>query len=156
MRYNLFKISLGTLAEQIDEYNRGILIAEEQRRKERLKEGMKKFVKPLKDVETEESAERGYEEIITVILCELAIALAKYPDSRWPWKSFDFVHQCAVMMEEAGEAIRAANNMREGGDWKSLYKELAQTAAMCIRVMSQVEEYGLRLDKESGSPLSDR
>lgn len=90
---------------------------------------------------------------VSVILHELAHSKVNHPDNVWPWKSFDFVHQVAVMMEEAGEAVRAANNMKEGkGGSHDLYNELAQTAAMCIRCMEQLMEYSRR-DK-SGNQMS--
>lgn len=87
------------------------------------------------------------------MLHELKHCRVNHPDDSWPWKSFDFVHQCSVMMEEAGEAVRAANTLRETskGDLLSLYNELAQTGAMCLRIMEQIEDYALRLGKESGA-----
>lgn len=88
------------------------------------------------------------QEHVAVILHELVHAMHNHPNHEWPWKSFDFVHQTAVMMEEAGEAVRAANNMREKGKWQELYNELAQTAAMCLRVMEQIKKYAVRLDKK--------
>ena len=85
------------------------------------------------------------------MLHELKHCRVNHPDDSWPWKSFDFVHQCSVMMEEAGEAVRAANTLRETskGDLLSLYNEFAQTGAMCLRIMEQIEDYALRLDKKS-------
>lgn len=48
----------------------------------------------------------------------------------------DPVHQCAIMAEEAGEAIRACNDMaHEGGGRLEYETELMQTAAMCIRCL---------------------
>lgn len=87
------------------------------------------------------------------MLHELKHCRVNHPDDSWPWKSYDFVHQCSVMMEEAGEAVRAANTLRENskGDLLSLYNELAQTGAMCLRIMEQIEDYALRLDKKSGA-----
>lgn len=80
------------------------------------------------------------------MLHELKHCRVNHPDDSWPWKSFDFVHQCSVMMEEAGEAVRAANTLRESskGDLLSLYNELAQTGAMCLRIMEQIEDHALR------------
>lgn len=80
------------------------------------------------------------------MLHELKHSRVNHPDDSWPWKSSDFVHQCSVMMEEAGEAVRAANTLRESskGDLLSLYNELAQTGAMCLRIMEQIEDYALR------------
>ena len=80
------------------------------------------------------------------MLHELKRCRVNHPDDSWPWKSFDFVHQCSVMMEEAGEAVRAANTLRENskGDLLALYNELAQTGAMCLRIMEQIEDHALR------------
>ena len=87
------------------------------------------------------------------MLHELKHCRVNHPDDSWPWKSFDFVHQCSVMMEEAGEAVREANTLRGNskGNLLSLYNELAQTGAMCLRIMEQIEDYALRLDKKSGA-----
>ena len=80
------------------------------------------------------------------MLHELKHCRVNHPDDSWPWKSFDFIHQCSVMMEEAGEAVRAANTLRESskGDLLALYNELAQTGAMCLRIMEQIEDHALR------------
>lgn len=82
------------------------------------------------------------------MLHELKHCRINHPDDSWPWNSFDFVHQCSVMMEEAGEAVRAANTLQENskGDLLSLYNELAQTGAMCLRIMEQIEDHALRLN----------
>lgn len=52
----------------------------------------------------------------------------------WPT---DVVHGCAIMIEEAGEAMQAALDLHNGVEISSdhLLEELAQTAAMCIRNM---------------------
>ena len=78
------------------------------------------------------------------IYLEYKKACDLYPSSSWPWKSFNFVDQVSVMMEEAGEAVREVNRMREANsyDVKPLYRELAQTAAMCLRCMIQLDEFG--------------
>lgn len=92
----------------------------------------------------EQEIEDKMQEHIAVILHELVHAVHNHPDHKWPWKSFDFIHQTAVMMEEAGEAVRAANNMRSGDENQmALYNELAQTAAMCLRIMEQIKEYSI-------------
>ena len=80
------------------------------------------------------------------IYLEYKKACDLYPSSSWPWKSFNFVDQVSVMMEEAGEAVREVNRMRERSsyDVNPLYRELAQTAAMCLRCMTQIEEFRKR------------
>lgn len=77
------------------------------------------------------------------IYLEYKKACDEHPSSSWPWKSFNFVDQVSVMMEEAGEAVREVNRMRERNsyDTEPLYKELAQTAAMCLRCMIQLKEF---------------
>lgn len=48
----------------------------------------------------------------------------------------NIVEMVAIMAEEAGEAIRAANNYQhESGTIEELKEELYQTAAMCIRCL---------------------
>lgn len=74
------------------------------------------------------------QKIIIDILNELEKAENKHPD--WP---LDLIHQVSIMNEEAGEAIRAALQVvYENGKISELKKELIQTAAMCIRVLSHL------------------
>lgn len=77
-----------------------------------------------------------YEAVIK-ILNRYEEALAKHPDN-WP---NDVIHMTAIMAEEAGEAIQAANNaVHEGESLEPLRQELAQTAAMCIRCLINLED----------------
>ena len=70
-------------------------------------------------------------EIINIITTEVALAEDKHPD--WP---DDIIHQVSIMIEEAGEANRAAlQSVYENGDESEVYYELVQTAAMCIRIL---------------------
>lgn len=62
---------------------------------------------------------------------ELEHAIAKHPGF-----TTDLIHQVAIMAEEAGEAIQAAND----GDIEQVKKELLQTAAMCVRVILNMRE----------------
>lgn len=55
---------------------------------------------------------------------------------KWP---DDKVHATAIMVEEAGEAMRAANNLvHHGGDKEELRKELIQTGAMVLRCLTNI------------------
>lgn len=73
-------------------------------------------------------------EIIEAIMNEVQRAKAKHPI--FPE---DRVHQVSIMMEEAGEAVRAANNYNyENGHISELATELIQTAAMCIRTLETI------------------
>lgn len=70
-----------------------------------------------------------------LILKELAKAEEKHPN--WP---ADVLHQIAIVNEESGEATRAALQLTyEGGDLAALKTELVQTAAMCIRMLKNLE-----------------
>lgn len=74
------------------------------------------------------------ESSVTSIIAELEKAKKKHPE--FP---DDPVRMAVIMAEEAGEAIRAANNLcYHGGSIEDLQTELAQTGAMCIRVMAQL------------------
>lgn len=117
--------------------------AEKEAKERRLKEGMEKLKEKFQK-RREQDIKDKMEEHVAAILHELLHAMHNHPNHEWPWKSFDFVHQTAVMMEEAGEAVRAANNLHsEGGDQMALYGELAQTAAMCLRIMEQIKEFSI-------------
>lgn len=77
-------------------------------------------------------------EIMKQILQEVERAQKKYPE--WP---ADVVHAIAVMVEEAGEALRAANNCKwHNGDIEALRTELVQTGAMVIRALKNLDNGG--------------
>jgi hypothetical protein len=67
---------------------------------------------------------------------ELARAEHKHPI--WP---ADPIHQVAIMVEEAGEAMRAALRLvyKEGGTVEELRAEIIQTGAMCLRCLKNLE-----------------
>lgn len=59
-----------------------------------------------------------------------------------PYFPRDIIHMTAIMAEEAGEAIQAANNaVHEGESLEPVRQELAQTAAMCIRCLINLEDW---------------
>lgn len=73
--------------------------------------------------------------IIDETVAELNKAEAKHPS--WPE---DVVHQVSIMNEESGEAIRAALQIvYEDGNIKDLKTELIQTAAMCFRILKNMD-----------------
>jgi NTP pyrophosphatase (non-canonical NTP hydrolase) len=50
------------------------------------------------------------------------------------------VERCAIMAEEAGEAVQAANDLRwDAGTKEDFQTELLQTAAMCVRILEAME-----------------
>ena len=68
------------------------------------------------------------------ISIEKGRAEKKHPN--WPT---DILHQIAIVNEEAGEATRAVLHLIEGkGDLGDVWKELVQTAAMCLRMMENL------------------
>lgn len=73
---------------------------------------------------------------VNEMLVELKRARNIHPD--WP---LDPVHQVAILMEEAGEAMREANDMvHKGADvGPALRNELIQTGAMAIRCLINME-----------------
>ena len=74
-------------------------------------------------------------EILGEIFIELERAETLYPE--WPT---DPVHAVAVLAEECGEAVRAANDVRwQGADIAELKKELIQTGAMVFRCLLNLE-----------------
>ena len=71
------------------------------------------------------------EKAIDSIFDELRAAEEKHPG--WPE---DKIHAVAIMVEEAGESMRAAIDYTySAGDIEHLRKELAQTGAMCLRAL---------------------
>ena len=68
------------------------------------------------------------------ILDELDRAETKFP----AWQA-DIVHQIAIVAEEAGEALQAANNCRwHGGSKEAVRGELIQTGAMVFRALGNL------------------
>lgn len=65
---------------------------------------------------------------------EIEKAEIKHPD--WPT---DVIYALSIMIEEAGEAMRAAVQFQlEGGDIRNVRKELLETAAMCVRAIEHL------------------
>lgn len=78
------------------------------------------------------------EQIIKSILVELHLAERLYPT--WP---ADPVHAAAIVTEEAGEALQAANNARwHGGPMSAMEAELVQTGAMAVRALKNLRNFG--------------
>lgn len=72
------------------------------------------------------------------IFAELRHAEQKHPD--WPT---DIVHAVAIMIEEAGETMQAAlDNHYAGKPMEQVAKEAAQTGAMALRLLINLESRG--------------
>ena len=75
---------------------------------------------------------------LTSILNAYEQAIDKHPDNTWPQ---DVIHMTAIMAEESGEAVQAANDVvHQGASLEPLRRELAQTAAMCLRCLVNLED----------------
>lgn len=75
-------------------------------------------------------------EIIEKTLLEMERAETLHPE--WPK---DTIHQVAIVCEEAGEALRAANQyVYEEAPLKNLEDELYQTAGACFRMLKYLRE----------------
>lgn len=75
--------------------------------------------------------------IISEILMEIERAESIHPD--WP---ADPIHAAAIMMEEAGEVVKAVNDSVEKGSYTEDCKtEAIHAAAMCIRFLKNFDSY---------------
>lgn len=75
---------------------------------------------------------RSEETALTRILLELRKAKMKWPD----WVT-DPIHAAGILVEEAGEAMQAAQQMTyEHGEREEMDKEAAQAGAMAIRLIA--------------------
>lgn len=76
--------------------------------------------------------------VLQEILTEHKKACEKHPE--WP---SDILHQIAIVNEESGEATRASlQYVYENGSIDEVKKELIQTGAMCLRMLT-----GLKYEK---------
>jgi hypothetical protein len=72
-------------------------------------------------------------EAVAEVLKRLGEARQLHPT--WPK---DIIHQTAIMVEEAGESIQAAiNAVYHDGSRHDLNWEVMQTAAMCLRILTE-------------------
>lgn len=80
------------------------------------------------------------EKIYTLIDMELEKAKRKHPV--FP---FSPVERCSIMIEEAGEAVQAANDMffgeiNDATQKELLRTELLHTACVCVRILEAMEK----------------
>ena len=81
-----------------------------------------------------ESEQMDDDSAISLVMQEVKRARAKHPN--WPT---DVLEATAIISEESGEAIREALQIYQGemDDESFLTKEVIQTAAVCIRFLTQ-------------------
>lgn len=96
-----------------------------------------------------------YEKHIDDIMSELKSAIKKHP-----YFPEDVIHMVSIMNEESGESIRAALNYTyEKENINEVREELIQTAAMCLRCLSDIEKYpdsySERLVKQMINPYNE-
>lgn len=62
-------------------------------------------------------------------------------DQKWGYPQYNSIAEWSTyMLEEAGEAAEALNNMNNGsGEWDKAYAELIQTAAMCLSTIEHID-----------------
>lgn len=78
------------------------------------------------------------EQILCLIMAELERAEKIHP--AWPT---DLVKASAILAEEAGETLRAANTFDEiRSGKKEIITEAVQTAAMAIRLLKNIDPKG--------------
>lgn len=76
------------------------------------------------------------EKALELVFCELERAETLHP--AWP---ADLVKRAAIICEEAGEVIQAANNFDEKkGSKKTLITEVVHVAACALRFLKNIEE----------------
>ncbi len=75
--------------------------------------------------------------IIIGVVEELRKAEKKHPD----WSGYDLFGQVCIMQEEAGEVSKAVIDFHNGSGTIQEFKvELMQTAAMCMRILKNLED----------------
>lgn len=72
---------------------------------------------------------------LNAIMAEVQGARLKHPN----WPTNNLLEATAIVCEESGEALREALQITQGehGDEKALREEIIQTAAVCIRFLSE-------------------
>ena len=87
-------------------------------------------------IPTEKEEDTELTRFYLAIEAELVRAKQKFPT--WP---ADKIHAVGIMVEEAGEAMRAALQLEyENGSQDALYDELVQTGAMVIRCLENLTQ----------------
>lgn len=88
---------------------------------------------------------------IVSVLSEMNRAQRKHP--HWPT---DNVKRAAIVLEEAGEVIREANQLDEGkGSLTDLRNELIQCAGTCLRMLDVLNEDEAELKVRFGEYMGE-
>ena len=78
-------------------------------------------------------------QLIDVIFVQLEAELSR-ARAMFPWWPKDLVHAAVIVAEEAGEVLKAANEIRwqhKSTNKEDLRKEIIQTMAMCVRLYQE-------------------
>ncbi len=88
----------------------------------------------------------GFNEVIKLLynddrsIVEILLELARARELHHDFPS-DIIHQVAILSEETGEAIQAANNYVHDGDSLDLLREeVIHTGAMALRVLQNLDK----------------
>lgn len=80
---------------------------------------------------------------VAKLISELMKAQIKHP--KFPT---DIIHAISIMNEEAGESIQAALDLTyTNGSLEHIIKEVAQTGAMCLRILENIEQLNINPSK---------
>lgn len=61
---------------------------------------------------------------------------------KFPWWPADPIHAAAIVSEEAGELVRAANQFSyEKGLYVDMFDEAVQVGAMAVRFLENIQKY---------------
>lgn len=96
------------------------------------------MIKPAQNKYDPSTNPSGELQIITEALNELAAARKRYP--QWP---IDIVHATAIMVEEATETMKSANEVlwsHKSTSAADVRHEAIQTIAMCLRLLTETPE----------------
>lgn len=91
-------------------------------------------------------------QIILDVFAELKRAREKFP-----WWPRNIVHAAAVICEESGEILKAANEVhweQKQGAYEEAQKEAIQTIAMCIRFLTETPRPPEAFAEQRAEPAS--
>lgn len=95
------------------------------------------YCAPRRKTDPAQPSHNDFQRIIALFKAELIRARGKFPE--WPT---DPIYAASILVEEAGETLKEANNFMWGnGDKDAMITEAVQTGAMAIRFLLNVAHY---------------